>query len=165
MTDIKKFNELRQDIFVELASYGKIVKDNRNDCETLEYINLRYNFDFPVIDDEYCKEVFKSIKDQFNIVMQILKDDKNTRQSLLTFWNSNTLITTKHDELPCYIVAHFLIRDNKLTTIIYQRSQDIIKKLHRDCALFWYLSKIISKELKVDIDNIKVTVGSAHIYV
>jgi thymidylate synthase len=64
---------------------------------------------------------------QWQEVVRTLKDDKHTRQAVMSIWEPKDLTHTGGDtRIPCSLTYSFLIRNNRLHTIYYMRSNDAL---------------------------------------
>lgn len=106
-------------------------------------------------------------KNQLTALIQLLKIDPNTRQAILTMWDSGDLIHTilkDHKDLPCTLSLIFFVRNNKLHLVTTMRSNDAWLGLPYDVFCFTTLQRIIAVELGLGLGTYIHQAGSEHIY-
>lgn len=105
--------------------------------------------------------------DQIEAVIHLLKSKPNTRQAIMTCWDSGDLIHAiigDHKDLPCTIALNFLIRENQLHLIVTMRSNDAWLGFPYDIFCFTTLQRIIANELKLNLGTYIHQAGSEHLY-
>jgi thymidylate synthase len=115
----------------------------------------------------YGAKIFRSDDNkpnQWDLVIQLLKDDPHSRRAILTFGDPLTEHSSLSVDLACTISLQFLIRDNKLHAITYMRSNDIILGLPYDLFIFTMLQEMMVKILQVDLGQYHHFIGSLHLY-
>jgi len=106
-------------------------------------------------------------KNQLEALIHLLKEKPNTRQAIITMWDSGDLlhaIIGDHKDLPCTIALHFMIREKKLYLIATMRSNDAWLGLPYDVFCFTTLQRIIAEELNLELGSYIHQAGSEHIY-
>lgn len=106
-------------------------------------------------------------KSQLELVIEHLRQDPNTRQAVMTFWEANDLthaIKKDHKDLPCTLSLQFLLRDGKLHLIATMRSNDVWLGLLYDVFAFTSLQWIVAMALGVETGTYTHQVGSEHLY-
>jgi len=109
----------------------------------------------------------QSTQSQLDLVIQHLKQDRDSRQCVLTLWTANDLrqaIDKTHKDLPCTLSMQFLIRDNKLHLVVIMRSNDAWLGLPYDIFAFTTIQHIIAGALSVETGTYTHQVGSMHLY-
>tara|TARA_Y100001970_G_C14248761_1_gene870239 strand:- start:2654 stop:3553 length:900 start_codon:yes stop_codon:yes gene_type:complete len=119
-----------------------------------------YNAPYKTSDDEYIN---KGI-DQLTNVVNMLKDKetRNSRRIILNAWNPEQI-----DEMalpPCHVLSQFIVKDNKLTTLLYQRSGDIGLGIPFNIASYSFLTHILAKHCNLEAKEFIHFIGDAHIY-
>lgn len=104
--------------------------------------------------------------EQVRYVVETLKADDKTRQAVMTIWRPNP---RQSKDIPCTISLQFLIRDNKLHTIVTMRSSDIFTGLIYDMFCFTAMTAAVRGFLGFDYSDIKlgtcwINAGSSHLY-
>jgi thymidylate synthase len=94
-----------------------------------------------------------------------LKEHPNTRQAVLTTWDSNV----DHDRLgqrrvPCTMHSQFLIRDGALHQLYYIRSNDAIWIMPSDVYQMCKIQEYLAKELNLTTGQLQYNIGSLHVY-
>ena len=103
--------------------------------------------------------------DQLENVVQALKsnEEKNSRRIILNAWNPNQI-----DEMalpPCHVLSQYIVKNNKLTTILYQRSGDIGLGIPFNIASYCFLTHLLAKHCDLEAKEFIHIIGDAHIYV
>ena len=104
-----------------------------------------------------------AIGNQFELVYQRLKEDRDTRQAIVVI-NQPYLHKLPTKDYPCTLSYQFLIRDNKLDMIAYMRSQDAYLGLVYDTGEFQWFQSILAGWLGVKIGKYIHIDGSLHLY-
>lgn len=110
---------------------------------------------------------FESTQDQLYALIHLLKTNPNTRQAIMTMWDSGDLIHAilgDHKDLPCTLSLIFFVRDNKLHLVATMRSNDAWLGLPYDVFCFTTLQRIIATELGLGLGTYIHQAGSEHIY-
>jgi thymidylate synthase len=105
--------------------------------------------------------IYEKHFDQFKYCLEILKNDINSRKAVITY---KTPYHPKTKDNICTLSQQFLVRNNRLHTIITMRSNDIKWGFRNDLPWFVFLSKKIAQELGVKLGQYYHNVGSLHIY-
>lgn len=103
-------------------------------------------------------------KTQLTKVIEILKEDKDSRRAVLTMWNILDLGTNSKD-IPCNTHVYFKIRSNKLRMTICCRSNDMIWGAYGANAVhFSMLQEYIADKLGVAPGPMIQISDSMHVY-
>jgi len=128
--------------------------------------NIQSNYGYIIL-----KKIMKYEKagiSSFGHAIDLLVKDESSRQVILHYNLPENYEMTSND-IPCTICTQVLIREGKLSFIVYQRSSDLYYGLPYDMYWHCYLLKKFIGALKlknVDVDPGSVTIifGSVHIY-
>lgn len=107
------------------------------------------------------------IENQLYALIHLLKTNPNTRQAIITMWDSGDLIHTilkDHKDLPCTLSLIFFVRNDKLHLVATMRSNDAWLGLPYDVFCFTTLQRIIAAELGLGLGTYVHQAGSEHIY-
>jgi len=107
------------------------------------------------------------IENQLSALVHLLRADPNTRQAIMTMWDSGDLIhaiARDHKDLPCTLSLMFFVRDNRLHLVATMRSNDAWLGLPYDIFCFTTLQRIIAAELGLELGAYIHQAGSEHIY-
>ena len=99
---------------------------------------------------EYCKRT--------------LRQDLDSRQAVLTIWQPRP---EPSKDIPCTVSMQFLIRDNKIHTIVNMRSSDAYLGLPYDLFVFSCITaklRDLMGKRGLRLGNLTVFAGSSHIY-
>jgi thymidylate synthase len=102
--------------------------------------------------------------DQLENVVKMLKNEKEreSRRIILNAWNPCQI-----DEMalpPCHVLSQFIVKNNELTTILYQRSGDIGLGIPFNIASYSFLTHILAKHCDIEAKEFIHIIGDAHIY-
>lgn len=100
---------------------------------------------------------------QITKMIELLRDDKNSRRAVININVPNEFVIETADE-PCTIAIQFLIREGKLNATVIMRSNDLWFGLPYDIPFFTELQKYIANELGVEYGTYTHFVTSMHIY-
>lgn len=97
------------------------------------------------------------------LLINKLKDDNDTRQAVLTIYNSDDIDTASKD-IPCTVMLQFTIRNSKLNMHVYMRSNDLIWGMPYDVFMFTNMQMVIANEIGITCGSYYHTATSMHIY-
>jgi thymidylate synthase len=117
-----------------------------------EYINSSSNYENKGID-------------QLQKVVDSLKDDKEkySRRIILNAWNPCQIDGMALP--PCHVLSQYIVKNNELTTILYQRSGDVGLGIPFNIASYSFLTHILAKHCDLKAKEFIHIIGDAHIYV
>lgn len=98
---------------------------------------------------------------QWEHVIKLLQKDPLSRQAIIHIKEPNNAPTK---DLPCTICIQYLIRDNKLHSTVYMRSNDIWLGFPYDVFNFTSLQVLMAMELGVPVGEYTHIAGSLHLY-
>jgi hypothetical protein len=101
---------------------------------------------------------------QFDVIIDRLCQDPDTRQAVVTIWNPQYDLQAKKRDYPCTILHQFRIRDNKLNMSVYMRSNDVWLGAAYDFFQFTRVQLAIASVLGIEPGTYNHHVGSLHIY-
>jgi thymidylate synthase len=137
----------------------------------LEYYSSRWkdfvNPEHTVRGSCYGYRIFKRLgrdESQWESVRRLLSADPASRRAVLTLSEplGDRAVTAK--DIACATSVQFLLRENKLHTIVYMRSNDAFLGLPYDVFLFTMVQELLASELGVDVGSYYHCVGSIHLY-
>ena len=139
--------------------------DNR--CETIgQYAKmwLRLTDDGVTNNSAYGYILFKKYGfNQLEQIIELLRKDKNTRRAVLNI-SDPTIDRINTKDMQCTIALQFIIRDNKLDTTVYMRSNDVYFGLPYDYIFFMSLANYIASKLELKIGTYTHVATSMHMY-
>jgi thymidylate synthase len=103
-------------------------------------------------------------KGQYDVVVDRLKKDPDTRQAVVTIWNPVRDMLEKKRDYPCTILHQFRIRKNRLNMSVYMRSNDVWLGAAYDFFQFTRVQMAIASILGIEPGSYAHHVGSLHIY-
>lgn len=105
---------------------------------------------------------------QFDKVIDRLLEDNNTRRAAMTLWHPG-LDNRDSRDICCNNMVYFVLRDNKLNTLVCQRSNDLIWGTPYNMLQFQHLAMLVvgtleHKGLRVGRGHHTHVVNSLHVY-
>ena len=139
--------------------------DNR--CETIgQYAKmwLRLTDDGVTNNSAYGYILFKKYgKNQLEEVINELKHNQDTRRAVLNI-SDPTIDRVNTKDMQCTIAVQFTIRNNKLNTTVYMRSNDVYFGLPYDYIFFMSLAYYVATKLELKIGTYTHVATSMHMY-
>jgi thymidylate synthase len=102
-------------------------------------------------------------KSQLEWCIDSLKKDRNTRQAIINY-NQPRHKYEGNKDFVCTISQQFVVREDKLDTVVLMRSNDLIFGLTYDMPWFSYLLQEVSKATDIPIGNYHHYASSLHVY-
>ena len=103
-------------------------------------------------------------KGQYDVMIERLRKDPDTRQAVVTIWNPERDMLEKKRDYPCTILHQFRIRNNKLNMSVYMRSNDVWLGAAYDFFQFTRVQLAMCSVLGIEPGTYAHHVGSLHIY-
>lgn len=102
--------------------------------------------------------------DQLQNVIETLQNEKEreSRRIILNAWNPCQL-----NEMalpPCHVLSQYIVKDEELTTILYQRSGDVGLGIPFNIASYSFLTHILARHCNLKAKEFIHIIGDAHIY-
>ena len=101
---------------------------------------------------------------QYDIAVERLKQDRETRQAVVTIWNPQIDSVGGKNDYPCTLSQQFRIRNNKLNMTVHMRSNDVWLGAAYDFFQFTRVQIAIASILGIEPGTYAHHVGSLHIY-
>lgn len=98
-------------------------------------------------------------KSDLSDVIDLLLRNNFSKRATVVFIPDN-----ENEKVPCIQCIHFILRDGKLETTYFARSQDIYSKFYADIIAINDFSLKIAKNLKLKTSQLCGFVSSLHIY-
>ena len=119
------------------------------------------------INSNYGQYIFGTMN-QFDNVVDILSEDKNSRRASIMILGAHHLLT-KTKDYPCTYCINFRIRNNKLHMTVRMRSQDAIYGMGNDAPTFSFIHEMMYVTLKekyndLECGNYYHSADSFHVY-
>lgn len=132
----------------------------RNDVEMISHYNkalTKFSDDGETFFGAYGVRIMS----QLHYVIGTLKRDVDSRQAIISLWRPNPPSTK---DVPCTSLMQFMIRKNKLESIVTMRSSDVWLGIPYDVFNFTRIQAGIAAELGISPGPITLQLGSSHIY-
>jgi len=97
-------------------------------------------------------------------LVNVLRNDRDSRQAVLTIYDSAVDLDAKKRDIPCTIAIQFMLRRNELLMRVMMRSNDIWLGFPYDIVQFAALQAAIAADLDVPMGTYTHSVGSLHLY-
>ena len=100
--------------------------------------------------------------DQLLELIENIKMDPYSRRHILSAWNPGEL-----DQMalpPCHMMAQFHVSNGKLSCQMYQRSADMFLGIPFNIASYALFTHMIAQVCNLDVGELIITIGDAHIY-
>lgn len=104
------------------------------------------------------------ISGRLDDLVKLLERDRDTRQAVLTIYDSATDLNRDKKDIPCTIALQYMIRNNKLHARTVMRSNDVWLGLPYDLAQFITLQSAIAAHFGIALGTYTHAVGSMHLY-
>ena len=97
-------------------------------------------------------------------LVDLLKHDPDSRQAVLSIYDSGKDLGRSKRDIPCTIAIQFLLRRGKLNMRVAMRSNDLWLGFPYDVVQFGALQGAIAQALGVEMGTYTHSVGSLHLY-
>ena len=119
------------------------------------------------INSNYGQYIFGK-SNQFDTVVNLLKNDKDSRRASIMILNNDHLKSDTND-VPCTYSINFRIRNNKLNMSVHMRSQDAIYGMGNDAPAFSFIHEMMLNALRryypdLEHGNYFHSADSFHVY-
>jgi len=100
--------------------------------------------------------------DQLVDLINGIKTDPYGRRHIITAWNPGELDLMALP--PCHMMAQFYVSGGKLSCQMYQRSADMFLGVPFNIASYALFTHMIAQVCNLDVGDLIITLGDAHIY-
>jgi thymidylate synthase len=100
--------------------------------------------------------------DQLIELINGIKDDPYSRRHIITAWNPGELDIMALP--PCHMMAQFYVSNGKLSCQMYQRSADMFLGVPFNIASYALFTHMIAQVCNLEVGDLIITIGDAHIY-
>ena len=100
--------------------------------------------------------------DQLQELINGLTKDPHSRRHIITAWNPGELDSMALP--PCHMMAQFYVSNGKLSCQMYQRSADMFLGVPFNIASYALFTHMIARTVGLDVGELIITLGDAHIY-
>jgi thymidylate synthase len=101
---------------------------------------------------------------QWQSLVRLFHADPSSRRGVLNLIDQSSNLDPNAKDVACASLIQFLVRGNRLDTIVYMRSNDAIWGLPYDVFFFTMLQEMLACELGIELGRYYHTVGSLHLY-
>ena len=103
--------------------------------------------------------------DQIENVIKLLKDEPDTKRAVISIFQPQELIDYSINiDVSCTLSIQYLIRNNRLLSIVNMRANDMYIGILSDLFSFTMLQEFIANRLEIEVGEYYHIVGSSHIY-
>ena len=100
--------------------------------------------------------------DQITNMVELLKNDPNSRRNILSSWNVGEI--SKMRLMPCHVLCQTYVADNKLSLQLYQRSADYFLGVPFNLASYALLTHMLAHVCNYEPGHFVHTFGDVHLY-
>jgi thymidylate synthase len=100
--------------------------------------------------------------DQLIELINGIKDDPYSRRHIISAWNPGELDLMALP--PCHMMAQFYVSNGKLSCQMYQRSADMPLGMPFNIASYALFTHMIAQVCNLEVGDLIISVGDAHIY-
>lgn len=100
--------------------------------------------------------------DQLMELVNGIKKDPHSRRHIITAWNPGELEIMALP--PCHMMSQFYVSNGKLSCQMYQRSADMFLGVPFNIASYALFTHMIAQVCDLDVGDLIITIGDAHIY-
>jgi len=106
------------------------------------------------------------VADQLMYVCNCIERDFDTRQAVINIWREKPGVSK---DIPCTLNMQFIVRNNRLHTVVNMRSQDAILGMSYDIFTFSMIANMVrvllsARGIVVSLGVLHMHIGSFHIY-
>lgn len=100
--------------------------------------------------------------DQLSELIDGIKKDPYSRRHIITAWNPGELELMALP--PCHMMSQFYVSNGKLSCQMYQRSADMFLGVPFNIASYALFTHMIAQVCGLEVGDLIITIGDAHIY-
>jgi thymidylate synthase len=100
--------------------------------------------------------------DQLLELIAGIKEDPYSRRHIITAWNPGELDLMALP--PCHMTSQFYVNNGKLSCQMYQRSADMFLGTPFNIASYALFTHMIAQACNLEVGDLIITIGDAHIY-
>lgn len=115
------------------------------------------------------------VHDQVSALVESLKNNPDSRRHIINGWNVALLPDEKQKPWenaaagkmalpPCHVLYQFYVANHKLSASLYIRSNDLFLGNPYNTASLAFLTHILAQQCDLDVGEIVLSIGDAHIY-
>lgn len=165
-TNLKELLEKNVDIWTR-DGYAKMKRENAVDESLEEFREMagEYGYDLgPIYGAQWrtWNAYGDGHVDQLGHAIYDIKHNPNSRRMIVSAWNPAEL-----DEMalpPCHIMYQFYVADGKVSLQMYQRSSDVFLGLPFNIASYALLLEMVAAVTDLDVGELTISIGDAHVY-
>ena len=99
---------------------------------------------------------------QIEQIIEGIKANPDGRRHILSAWNASDI--SRMSLPPCHVMAQFRVVNGKLNCLMTQRSADIFLGVPFNIASYALLTHLMARECELDVGELILSLGDAHIY-
>ena len=130
--------------------------------KALGYLNNEFTKELGPVYGSQWRDFNGSGIDQISGIIRDIQNNPDSRRIILTAWNPSRI----HEMAlpPCHTLSQFRVVNGKLSCHLYQRSADMFLGLPFNIASYALLTHILAKINSLEVGDLVVSLGDAHIY-
>lgn len=138
---------------------------NQYSASTTIFIHKKYNQELSRKKFKETPEILERRQffvDQVANLIEGIKKDPSGRRHIISAWNPPELPNMALP--PCHVMSQFDVTDGKLSCQLYQRSADMGLGIPFNIASYALFTHMIAQICSLDVGELVITLGDAHIY-
>lgn len=130
--------------------------------KALGYLNNEFTKELGPVYGAQWRDFNGSGIDQISGIIRDIQNNPDSRRIILTAWNPSRI----HEMAlpPCHTLSQFRVVNGKLSCHLYQRSADMFLGVPFNIASYALLTHILAKINSLEVGDLIVSLGDAHIY-
>jgi thymidylate synthase len=100
--------------------------------------------------------------DQISQVIEQIRTNPNSRRHIVSAWNVADI--PKMRLAPCHLLYQFYVVNDRLSCQLYQRSADVFLGVPFNIASYALLTMMMAHVCKLEVGELILTLGDAHLY-
>lgn len=130
--------------------------------KALGYLNNEFTKELGPVYGAQWRDFNGSGIDQISGIIRDIQNNPDSRRIILTAWNPVRI----HEMAlpPCHTLSQFRVVNGKLSCQLYQRSADMFLGVPFNIASYALLTHILAKINSLEVGDLIVSLGDAHIY-
>lgn len=100
--------------------------------------------------------------DQIENLIEMIRNNPESRRQIVSAWNPSDVDEMKLP--PCHMLFQTYVHDGKLSLKLTQRSADIALGVPYNIASYAFLTHMIAQQCDLEVGDLIISLGDAHIY-
>jgi thymidylate synthase len=131
--------------------------------ELLIQVQPRFK-DFQDDDGTFWGAYGTRVRSQLHYVFELLDQDRDSRQAVITLWDPRKDSGMRHPDHPCTVALEFSVNDHALDMTVFMRSNDAYLGLAYDIGVFAQVQACMADALRIPEGVYVHHAASLHLY-